>query len=316
VGTPDGINGRALTQDLNGVWEGYYAAAGLPTDIRIHHGGNHITAELLHDDLTPTGHPFFRGDFGPKMYLAKIELSSYGLLSAVTGSQGGTWTPDTLDVLDPDHFQIGNRPAFQRITMPLRNDIPCSSKNDAGIEAPWAGMRGRQAHDAKDFKTASCWFYVAAVQGDAKAQWFLAYYLHEGLGVTKDTAQAFQWARKSAENGNDYGAFTVSVFYERGDGTAPDPLKAKYWHARGKELQLQKQKGAAADKAHEQQQRAEMLQLTALTVFFGFLLEEEFRTSPDCDLDKTRNTPEEIADKMQRVKDSGRHCEYGELVPN
>jgi hypothetical protein len=145
VGTPSALNGRMAAYDLNGVWEGYYATPALPTAIRIHHDGYHVSAELLHDDFSPTGQAFFRGDFDPKTFTAKIEVAGYGLLSALTGSQPGSWSQDTLGVADPDHVQVGNRPAFQRMTIPGANDIPCESGNHFQVQAEWAGMRGKQA---------------------------------------------------------------------------------------------------------------------------------------------------------------------------
>jgi hypothetical protein len=128
-GIPDGLNGRQITLDLNGDWEGYYMSPGLVTDIRIHHTGGHLTAEVLNNELKPTGQQFFRGDLGEKRGFAQIGVSN-----------AGSWNRETLNVVDLDHVQVGSRPPFQRITMPRRNDMPCSSKNDAGVGAPWAAM--------------------------------------------------------------------------------------------------------------------------------------------------------------------------------
>jgi hypothetical protein len=302
--------------DLNGAWEGYFATPALPTVIQIHHDGYHISADLLRDDLTPTGQTFFRGEIDPKTFTADIQVAGYSAFSALTNSQSSSWSPGALNILDPDHVQIGNRPAFQRITMPGSNDVPCESGNHFKIQAEWAGMRGKRAQNAKDYKTAVCWFYVAAIQGDAKAQWYVAYYLYDGKGVPKDSAQAFQWALKSAENGSDYGAFTVALMYELGDGTVANSPKAKYWHARGNELQIEKQKKAAADKAQERQQREGMLELGAMGVIGAAIIAGELKQSSDCDQDTMRYTDEEIRDKRKRVEQSGQRCENGELVPS
>jgi hypothetical protein len=279
AGTPSELNGRKAAYDLNGAWGGYFDVPGIPVIIRIHHDGLHLSAELLHDDFTPLGQPFFRGELDDKTFTAKIEVAGHSLLSALTASQPDSWSPGDLGVLDPDHVQIGKRPAFQRMTMPRVNDIPCESTNHFQVQGTWALFRGKQAHDAKDFAKASCWFYVAAVQGDAKAQWFLSYYLHDGIGAPKNVGQAFQWARKSGENGDDYGASTVALMYEKGDGTPADPAKAGYWRARGKELYAQKEKEAAADKAQEQQFREGVNELLVMGAIGEAVLTGELNTS-------------------------------------
>jgi hypothetical protein len=169
-------------------------------------------------------------------------------------------------------------------------------------------VRGKQAHDAKDFAKASCWFYVSAVQGDAWAEWFLSYYLHDGIGTPKNAQQAFEWARKSAENGDDYGAYTVSLMYEKGDGTAADSLKAKYWRARGEELYAQKQKEAAADKALEQQFRAGVNELLVVGAIGEAILTDELAHPTYCNVD---NNPQEV----ERLRKAGLRCDGEKLGP-
>lgn len=262
----------------------------------------------MRDDFTPLGQPFFHGELDDKTFTAKIEVAGHSLLSALTVSQPDSWSPGDLGTLDPDHVQIGNRPAFQRMSIPRANDIPCESSNHFKVQGTWALVRGKQAHDAKDFAKASCWFYVSAVQGDAWAEWFLSYYLHDGIGTPKNAQQAFEWARKSAENGDDYGAYTVSLMYEKGDGTAADSLKAKYWRARGEELYAQKQKEAAADKALEQQFRAGVNELLVMGAIGEAILTDELAHPTYCNVD---NNPQEV----ERLRKAGLRCDGEKLGP-
>jgi hypothetical protein len=308
AGTPSELNGRKAAYDLNGAWGGYFEIEGIPIIIGIHHNGLHLSAELLRDDFTPLGQPFFRGELDDRTFTAKIEVAGHSLVGALTASQPDSWSPGDLGVLDPDHVQIGKRPAFQRMTMPRANDIPCESSNHFKVQGTWALLRGKQAHDAKDFAKASCWFYVAAVQGDAWAQWFLSYYLHDGIGAPKNAGQAFQWARKSAENGDDYGAYTVALMYEKGDGTPADSAKAGYWRARGEELYAQKQKEAAADKAQEQQFRAGVNELLVMGAIGEAILIDELRHPTYCNVN---NNPEEI----ERLRRAGLRCDGETLGP-
>ncbi len=142
------------------------------------------------------------------------------------------------------------------------------------------GSRARQTGSRrKGFREGFLLVLCVRGTGRCQAQWFLSYYLHEGIGAPKNAGPAFQWARKSAENGDDYGAYTVALRYEKGDGTPADSAKAGYWRARGKELYAQKQKEAAADKAQEQQFREGVNELLVMGAIGEAVLTGELNTS-------------------------------------
>ena len=65
-----------------------------------------------------------------------------------------------------------------------------------------------------------------AEKGDASAQDALGYCYENGLGVTKDLAEAVKWFRKAAEQ-NDAGALiNLGVCYQNGQGLAKNDVKA------------------------------------------------------------------------------------------
>lgn len=316
AGIPNRISGRPIKYDFNGAWEGYYASPAFPTVIQIHQEGLDITAESLRDDLTSTGRAFFRGSFAQNSSDATIEVASYSVLVVMAGLPLASWNDDTLRIVDPDHLQIGNKPAFQRITLPQPNDVPCSIANETKIGAQWAYMRAKVAQNVKDDASALCWLYVASVQGDARAQFYLAYFLHDGLGTKRDPLAAFHWTLQSAEHGSDYGAYALAFMYRRGDGTGADPEKAQYWDNRGRELKIQREKSAEAEEAQAEQQRYGLLELGTMGVLGAAILAEGVKQSPDCDQNPARNNAAELAAKQKRVAESGGHCENGEIVPN
>lgn len=246
--------------DFNGDWEGYYASPWAPTAIRIHHKVFQISAELLRNDLTSTGQEFFRGEFEKNDDIFHVQVMDLNGFEAGMGVSGGNMVPGALGIMDPDHLRIEGHRNFQRLSLPMYNDVPCSSANELHVGAQWAYMRAVVAQRKNDMPAAVCWLYVAAVQGDGLAAFYLATCLHAGAGVQKDPAAAFQWALKGADNGSDYGAYMVASMYEHGDGTGMDSGKASFWRTRGDQLKLQKQQKASADALQEQQQKEGILE--------------------------------------------------------
>jgi len=315
-GVPSGRNGRPLAMDFNGDWEGYYASRWAPTAIRIHHKVFQISAELLRNDLTSTGQEFFRGEFEKNDDIFRVQVMDLNGFEAGMGVSGGNMIPGALGIMDPDHLRIEGHSDFHRLSLPLYNDVPCSSANELHVGAQWAYMRAVVAQRKNDMPAAVCWLYVAAIQGDGLAAFYLSYCVHDGLGVQKDAAAAFQWATKSAENGSDYGAYMLASLYARGDGTSANPSSAQYWKKRGQELKIQKEKEAAADAAQEQQQRKGMFELAAMGIIGAAILGFESTQSELCEQDRLHNSDRDIAQKQERLRDAGQHCENGQAVPN
>ena len=82
-----------------------------------------------------------------------------------------------------------------------------------------------------------------AAAGDAQAQAELAEFLTRfagslaQAGMEKDYAEAFELARKSAEQGNTDGMYALALAYEHGRGVETDVEKALEWYRKGTELE-------------------------------------------------------------------------------
>jgi len=319
AGVPSTIYGRhqTLTLDLNGEWEGYYASPGIPTAIQIRHKGNHIEAELLHDDLTGTGTTFFEGEFQPGSSIAQIKVLDMNGLSAFTGVLSGNYHADVFGTVDVDHATIAHHQPFQRISLPSFNDVPCSSANEKAVGAEWAYMRAVVAQRAKDMQAAVCWLYVASIQGDARAEFYLAYCLHDGVGTGLNRSQALQWAMKSAQNGSESGAYLVGYLYDRGDGVTASATNATYWRQRGDSLKRQKKEQADAEREHEKHGQRETFVLGAISIVGLAMLAGEMTGSHLCDQSRLLSQ-DDIKYIHQRLSSMDMHCVEGrsEPIPN
>jgi len=316
AGVPGTIYGhhQTLTIDLNGNWEGYYASPGIPTAIRIRHQGNHIEAELLHDNLTGTETTFFKGDFEPGTTTARVQVLDMSGFSAFTGASSGSYHSDMFGTVDFDHVAIANHQPFQRLSLPSYNDIPCSSANEKSVGAEWAYMRAVVAQRAKDMQVAVCWLYIASIQGDARAEFYLAYCLHDGVGTDPNRSQALQWAMKSAQNGSDSGAYLVGYLYDRGDGVTASAANATYWRQRGDTLKRRKREQADAEKQQERHEQRETFVLAAISVVGLALLDSEITGSHVCDQYRLRSR-DDIEYIRQQLTSMNMHCVEGRSEP-
>ncbi len=74
------------------------------------------------------------------------------------------------------------------------------------------------------------WFKKSAEQGNADAQHRLGLCYENGLGTTRNYAQAFKWYKKSAEQGNAVAQYMLGKCYENGLGTIQNKSQALYWY--------------------------------------------------------------------------------------
>ena len=79
---------------------------------------------------------------------------------------------------------------------------------------------------AADFLTTR----TLATQGNARAQFELAYMYDEGNGVAQNDTKAREWYLKSANQGNDHAQNNIGYMYEQGNGVRQDYVKAKEWY--------------------------------------------------------------------------------------
>jgi TPR repeat protein len=71
----------------------------------------------------------------------------------------------------------------------------------------------------QDYAEAANWLRKAADQGDADAQYERGLLYSQGRGVTQNYAEAAKWYRKAAEQGNDPAQYELGLLYNGGATT-------------------------------------------------------------------------------------------------
>jgi len=71
---------------------------------------------------------------------------------------------------------------------------------------------------------------MAAEQGDADAQFGLAFLYTDGKGVTQDYKKAVKWFSMAAEQGNTKAQFNLGLLYDKGKGVLEDDILAYAWY--------------------------------------------------------------------------------------
>lgn len=82
-----------------------------------------------------------------------------------------------------------------------------------------------------------------ADKGDAEAQYKLGTAYDDGLGVSKDQAEAFKWFRLAAEQGHAHSQFRVGDMYMSGEGVAKNEAEAVKWFRKAAEQGLPNAQG-------------------------------------------------------------------------
>ncbi len=119
-------------------------------------------------------------------------------------------------------------------TFPDSSDIP--AKHQEQLKLAHNGNSNAQlliAHTyidgdgvAVDNDKAISWMTLAAEAGHTKSQRDLGSLY---LSSKKDRQQSFKWFKKAAENGEITSMFETGLFYQSGEGTKLDRLKAYQW---------------------------------------------------------------------------------------
>jgi TonB family protein len=81
----------------------------------------------------------------------------------------------------------------------------------------------QHAHTAAD---AVHWTQMAALQGDAEAQFRFGLLLQRGTGIEKNVAEDMLWYRKAQAQGNLSAGTAIGILYEGGLGIDKDPAQA------------------------------------------------------------------------------------------
>ncbi|HZQ52575.1 MAG TPA: hypothetical protein VFB14_10270 [Bryobacteraceae bacterium] len=278
--------------DLNGDWEAYFTTPMLPEAIRIVQKDNAIHAVRLSLELSPIGLPFLRGTYDPDKQASHVEWAEvglFGLVQALNSPQSSTgaevtanWVPVTLTVLDPDHFSIEGKPAFQRITAPRLNDVPCSPQNPLRVKPQWAYVRGKMAADAGSYNLAACWYHVGDSFGDARSRSGMGDLARKGLGTSKNANWAFTWYERATAGGDAYAARSIAEMFD--DGELPmDAAKSQFWHAKAAVMEQKRAEQLAAEQKKEASERASLHLIRGIALVGGQLLTWDVGASPECD---------------------------------
>ena len=80
-----------------------------------------------------------------------------------------------------------------------------------------------------DYAEAAQWYRQAAEQGNTEAQCVLGRFYYMGYGVNKDYAEAVKWYRQAAEQGDTIAQFQLGNCYYNGHGVDEDCAEAVKW---------------------------------------------------------------------------------------
>ena len=94
-----------------------------------------------------------------------------------------------------------------------------------------------EAEKAKDYDKAFKLCKKAAVAGNPRAQYNLAYYFEKGRGCKVDTKKALEWYEKAVVSGYGPAAFVLGYYYQEGNGiTVKDAASAYNYYKIGADL--------------------------------------------------------------------------------
>lgn len=104
-------------------------------------------------------------------------------------------------------------------------------------ESVYHPMRSEQgdAEGEQNFAEAVKRYRKAAEQGDAGAQFNLAFCYAKGQGVDKNFAEALKWYRKAAEQGDARAQNNLGVLYSHGQGVKTSDFEARKWYLKAAE---------------------------------------------------------------------------------
>ena len=87
----------------------------------------------------------------------------------------------------------------------------------------------------KDTNESVKWFRKSAENGDHGGQYTLGLLYRSGIGVSKDNVESFKWIRKSAEQGRAEAQNSLGKLYETGNGVSKNYSEAVKWYRKAVE---------------------------------------------------------------------------------
>lgn len=101
----------------------------------------------------------------------------------------------------------------------------------ATVSVEEALRKAKEAAKVDNFPEQMKWLRTAADQGNADAQYAVAYMYQLGQGVPADGAEALRWYRKAADQGDAAAMVGIGHFYEKGaQGILKDLAEAERWY--------------------------------------------------------------------------------------
>jgi hypothetical protein len=198
--------------NLNGVWT--VVEDGSQVAITQNQG------EIMLTTTRPGQPPFFNGS-----YTANPTITGR-LARWSTSLKTLELENSTITVISPDHISLDNKLLYRQ-SNPASRDLPCDAQNSNRVRDYYAWVRGATASREGDYQTAKCWLTIGANYEFAPAQSTLAALLLQDS--TPDYARAFDLVTRAASQSDVPAELQLASLYREGKGTAPDPVKARYW---------------------------------------------------------------------------------------
>jgi len=107
--------------------------------------------------------------------------------------------------------------------------LQVAEQGDARAQYNVAWMYANGKGTSQDFQEAANWYEKSADQGYVDAQYNLANLYLRGNGVTQNDYLAFSWFIKAAEQGDAPAQYNLGRMYLLGKGSDKNILEARFW---------------------------------------------------------------------------------------
>ena len=111
----------------------------------------------------------------------------------------------------------------------LQEWLALAEQGDARAQYNVAWMHANGQGTAQDFQEAANWYEKSADQGYVDAQFNLGNLYLRGSGVTQNDYLAFSWFIKAAEQGDAAAQYNLGRMYLEGKGSDKNILEARFW---------------------------------------------------------------------------------------